>query len=268
MLLATGLALLAGSAAAASEGTVAAPGTLVRWPGSDSCRLDGRRWTPLEGECFFPIDLQRTGTLTVERQVAGRWQAAKVRIGEYPYPVQKLTIRDSTYTDLTAENLARVERENRRIGALWSRDGERRFELPLRTPLAELPEGGRFGSQRVINGEAKSPHSGADYAAVTGTPVLAVADGVVALAEEHFFAGNSVFVDHGDGLITMYFHLSKIGVEAGQPVHRGQVVGEVGATGRVTGPHLHFGVRWHGARIDPQWLFLPPGQLPVVSAAP
>ncbi len=89
---------------------------------------------------------------------------------------------------------------------------------------------------------------------MTGTPVLAVADGRVVLAEEHYFAGKSVYVDHGGGLLSMSFHLSEILVEEGSEVKRGQPLGEVGATGRVTGPHLHFGLRWHGARVDPERL--------------
>lgn len=96
--------------------------------------------------------------------------------------------------------------------------------------------------------------------------MLAPADGVVVLAEEQFFAGRAVYLDHGDGLISMSFHLSEIAVAEGQEVKRGQLIGRVGATGRVTGPHLHFGLRWRGARIDPAALLGEPAALP--SAAP
>jgi murein DD-endopeptidase MepM/ murein hydrolase activator NlpD len=186
-----------------------------------------------------------------------------IRVGTYPYPVQTLTLPKEK-VDLSPEDLARVRRESQEIGRLWGRMAERRFALPLHPPLAPLPEGGRFGSRRVINGQPRSPHSGADYSAKAGEPILAVADGEVALADEHFFAGNSVFVDHGDGLISMYFHMSRILVQEGEIVRRGQVIGEVGATGRVTGPHLHFGLRWHGARIDPALLLGDPGGLPEI----
>ncbi|MEM1250263.1 MAG: M23 family metallopeptidase, partial [Acidobacteriota bacterium] len=131
------------------------------------------------------------------------------------------------------------------------------FQLPLAQPLERLPRGGRFGARRIINGEPRSPHTGADYAANQGTPVLAAADGVVRLAEEHFFGGNSVFLDHGDGLITMYLHLHEIFVDPGESVTRGSVIGTVGSTGRSTGPHLHFGIRWRGARVDPAFLLQP-----------
>jgi murein DD-endopeptidase MepM/ murein hydrolase activator NlpD len=105
---------------------------------------------------------------------------------------------------------------------------------------------------------------GADYPAATGTPVLAVADGTVALADDLFFAGKAVFIDHGDGLVTMSFHLSDIKVTAGQQVARGDTIGLVGSTGRSSGPHLYFGVRWHDARIDPKYLLQDPEQIPSV----
>jgi murein DD-endopeptidase MepM/ murein hydrolase activator NlpD len=97
-----------------------------------------------------------------------------------------------------------------------------------------------------------------------GTPVAAVADGTVVLADDLFFAGNAVFIDHGDGLITMYFHLRDLKVKAGQDVKQGHSIGVVGSTGRVTGPHLHLGVRWHGARIDPALLLADPAKIPIV----
>ena len=108
--------------------------------------------------------------------------------------------------------------------------------------------------RRIINGVSRGSHSGADFGAPSGMPVLAVADGEVALVGEHFFGGRSVFLDHGDGLITMYMHMSEVDVTAGEHVTAGQRIGAVGATGRAQGPHLHFGVRWHGARVDPMSL--------------
>ena len=250
------LGMMTAAAAAAPEthqAPVVDPGGLVRWTGPDTerCAMEGESWAPLGDTCWYPIDLLRApGRLTVVRTAGGRRHEAAVRISDYPYPEQRLTVEESK-VDLSAEDLARVERENREIGKLWSRRTPRRFTLPLGPPLADLPAGGRFGARRVLNGRPSSPHSGADYSADSGTPVLAVAPGTVVLAEEHFFAGNSVFIDHGDGLITMYFHLSRIEVEKGVEVAAGRTVGRVGATGRATGPHLHFGVRWRGARVDP-----------------
>lgn len=239
------------------------PGTVVRWSGEgiEACSSGGKSWKPVDGVCYFPIDLTATGTLAVSRTVAGTVESRQITIGPYPYPEQRLEVPERM-VHLSPHDQARVERENRLIGALWGSEAATRFSLPLTAPLDPLPAGGRFGSRRVFNGEPRSPHSGADFPAKEGASVTAVADGVVALSGDFFFSGNSVFVDHGGGLVSMYFHLSRVDVRRGQSVHRGQTVGLVGATGRALGPHLHFGVRWHGARVDPTILFAPPSALP------
>lgn len=242
------------------------PGSVVRWPGVgvESCATGKTTFAPLGDACYYPVDLlKKSGVVELARTRGGTRESLSIRVGAYPYPVQKLTLPPSK-VDLTAEDLARVKCENGQIGGLWGRRGSRRFTLPLHPPLQPLPGGGRFGSRRIINGQPKSPHSGADYSADAGEPILAAADGTVALADEHFFAGNSVFLDHGDGLITMYFHMSRIDVKEGQEVKRGQPVGAVGATGRATGPHLHFGIRWRRARVDPALLLGDPAGLPEV----
>ncbi len=186
-----------------------------------------------------------------------------MRVEEFDYPIQKLTLpRDMV--ELSAKDLARVQRENREMARLWTREGPRRFGLPLGAPLDPLPAGGRFGHRRIINGSPRSPHGGADYSEREGTPVLAAADGTVAMVADQFFGGHAVFVDHGDSLITMYMHLARADVAEGQPVRRGERVGAVGSTGRATGPHLHFGVRWRGARVDPALLLSDPGRIPSI----
>jgi biotin carboxyl carrier protein len=252
---AAGLLLVAAATSAApTVASAVAPGGVVRWlgEGTERCGMEGESWQAIDGACWYPIDLlRRAGPLTVERWTGGRRSTTVVEVGPYPYSEQRLTIEDQSKVNLSAADLARVERENARIGRLWKLRTPRRFTLPLRAPLAALPDGGRFGARRVINGQPRSPHTGADYAAAAGTPVLAPADGTVALAGDLFFSGNSVFVDHGDGLITMVFHLREIDVREGQEVRAGQRLGVVGSTGRATGPHLHFGVRWRGARVDP-----------------
>lgn len=247
----------------------APPGAVVRWsaPGTTACALAGgsERWEPVGETCWYPVDLLHgEGPIDVVRWRAGERETREVRVSAYPYEVQHIELEDESQVHLSQEDLARVERENRRIGALWSRRGPRLFELPLAPPLDPLPSGGRFGARRFFNGEPRSPHSGADYSVPAGTPVRAVADGVVALTGDHFFAGKSVFLDHGDGLITMSFHLSEIAVEEGDRVERGEVVGKVGSTGRATGPHLHFAVRWRGERVDPGML-LEPSRAPAVA---
>ncbi len=243
----------AGSEDAAVEVT---PGTVVRWsdPGTTLCGMGGATWQPLGDTCWYPIDLLAPqGPLVLKRGVAGHMQEITVRVGPYAYPVQRLEVAPDMVTPPPAQ-VERIEREQRRVAALWWSQGSRRFSLPLAPPLDPLPETGGFGSRRILNGEPRSPHSGIDVAAPTGTTVHAAATGTVVLAEDLYFSGNSVFIDHGDQLITMYFHLADIAVTPGAEVARGDPVGTVGATGRATGPHLHFGIRWRGARVDPSLL--------------
>ena len=254
-------ALFAAASAYPLLAQTAAPGSLVHWPGEgiERCLVGDRAFAPTavggEPGCLVPVGLTRTADVIAERDRDGRRERLHIGLGEYPYSVQRLEIKDRSRVDLSPENLARVQRENALIGKLWGRQGESRFSLPLGAPLEKMPAGGRFGAKRIINGEPRSPHTGADYAVPQGTPVLAVEDAVVALAGEFFFSGNAVFLDHGNGLISMYFHLHEVFVEQGDEVSRGRLIGTVGSTGRSTGPHLHFGIRWQGERVDPAlWL--------------
>jgi murein DD-endopeptidase MepM/ murein hydrolase activator NlpD len=248
------IALLLFAGAPAKETRFSArPGTVVRWsaPDTTECTIDGHTYAPHGQTCYFGVDLERTGEVKIERRRQGEVERAVIAIGAYPYTVQRVTLPSNEHVDLSAENAARAERERARIDAVFARDTPSRFELPIAPPLAHLQSQGSFGKKRIFNGQPRSPHTGEDYRAATGTPVMAAAPGVVVLAEEHFFGGNSVFIDHGDGLFTIYLHLSKILVKPDQEVRAGERIGLSGATGRVSGPHLHFGVRWRGARIDP-----------------
>ncbi|MCC6206947.1 MAG: peptidoglycan DD-metalloendopeptidase family protein [Gammaproteobacteria bacterium] len=170
------------------------------------------------------------------------------------YATQSLTITDRRKVEPLAEDLKRIDTETAHMNAVYTRWDER----PLGLPAFDLPVPGvqssPFGLLRIFNGLPRKPHSGLDLAAPTGTPVHAPADGVVADTGDYFFNGNSIFIDHGQGLITLYCHLSEIGVKAGQTVKRGEPIGKVGRTGRATGPHLHWGVSLNGARVDPSLL--------------
>jgi hypothetical protein len=180
------------------------------------------------------------------RTVTGR-----VMIQRRHFPVQKLTL-PTGMVDLDPETERRAVSEGERLRTLYGTiTPERLWRGHFVRPVAgqEPPTG--FGSRRIINGQPRAPHGGADYAADRGTPVVAANSGRVALVADFFFPGRLVVVDHGLGLYTLYFHLDSVAVTDGEPVDRGQRLGTVGATGRATGPHLHFGAQVGAARVDP-----------------
>jgi len=170
--------------------------------------------------------------------------------------------------DLDKKALARWKAEQEQIKAALVEDSDSKL---WQSDFLE-PVGGKrtgiFGSVRIMNGQARNPHNGEDIGAPMGTDVLATNDGVVRLTVDHIFSGKGVYVDHGLGLYSMYFHLSEVSVKEGDVVKAGQVVGKVGATGRATGPHLHWGVKLNGARVNPYALLELPFKGVVQSASP
>lgn len=171
------------------------------------------------------------------------------------YATQHLTIKDRRKVEPAAEDLRRIAREREEMDAAFAAFTEQ-SAVPLQfDPPADGPLSSPFGLRRVFNGQPRSPHSGLDLAAPAGSPVRAPAPGRVIATGDYFFNGNTVFVDHGQGLVTMYCHLRDIAVQVGQTVARGELLGRVGQTGRATGPHLHWSVSLNNARVDPS-LFL------------
>ncbi len=166
------------------------------------------------------------------------------------FPVERITV-DDKYVHLSQKDLDRVLKEKKILGSIYGiqspdRPWKEGFDIPV-----NVQKGSRFGLKRVINGEPRSPHSGADLKAGSGTPVGASNAGKVVFAGDLFFSGNIVILDHGGGLYTLYAHLKDMTAGKGDVVKKGEVIGHVGATGRVTGPHLHWGVKLNGARVDP-----------------
>ncbi len=163
-------------------------------------------------------------------------------------------MKDKHKVNPDEQDLVRIERERKRIdAALGAYTAGRVPEFRMNPPVAG-ERSSSFGLRRFFNGEARNPHSGMDIAAAQGTRIRAPAPGRVLDTGDFFFNGNTVFLDHGEGVVSMYCHMSRIDVKAGQEIATGDVLGLVGATGRVTGPHLHWGVAINRAMVDPALL--------------
>jgi murein DD-endopeptidase MepM/ murein hydrolase activator NlpD len=167
------------------------------------------------------------------------------------FATEKLRV-SKKFVEPNPAQLKRAEEERQRLRAIFQQTTpDRLWQGGFRLPLDGVNTGGNFGRRRILNGHAGSPHSGVDFPATTGTVVFAAQRGRVVLAEELYFSGNTVVVDHGLGIYTFYGHLSAIGVKVGDVVETGALLGKVGATGRVTGPHLHWGLTVSRARVNP-----------------
>ncbi len=172
-----------------------------------------------------------------------------VRTGHFA--VESLQV-PKQFVEPDPEQLKRGQEEQKRLRAIFAGvTPERLWQGSFRIPLDGVASGKNFGKRRILNGQAGSPHGGVDLSGVTGTPVYAAQNGRIVLAEELFFSGNTVVIDHGLGIYTLYGHLSEISMKIGDEVSRGVLIGKVGATGRVTGAHLHWGLTVNRARVDP-----------------
>jgi murein DD-endopeptidase MepM/ murein hydrolase activator NlpD len=190
---------------------------------------------------------------TVELQTSGGDRAgcrATVEVAEGHFATEKLTV-EKQFVEPNPEQEARAEAEQKRLRAIYDTvTPERLWTGGFRMPLDGDFKGSNFGKRRVLNGHPGSPHGGTDFPAPSGTPVHASQTGRVVLAEELYFSGNTVVVDHGLGIYTFYCHFSEIDAKVGDTVEAGTVLGKVGATGRVTGPHLHWALEVEHARVN------------------
>ena len=210
------------------------------------------RVTPY-GSFVFGIGRDATGEAVLRiKQPATGWVEHRIAITPRDWPVERINGVPPATVDPPKAIAERIEREQARVSAARERDDARTgfaqaFAWPLQGRIS-----GRFGNQRVYNGTPKSPHSGMDIAAPAGTPVKAPADGVVSFADAGLYlTGGTLVLDHGHGISSNFLHLSRIDVRPGDAVRQGDVIGAVGATGRATGPHLHWGMNWFDVRIDP-----------------
>jgi murein DD-endopeptidase MepM/ murein hydrolase activator NlpD len=174
----------------------------------------------------------------------------KVSVAKEKFHVEHLTL-PTDKVDLDEKSLARWKAEQEQVKMALAGDSPAKLWQPGFVEPVSGKRTGIFGSVRVMNGQPRNPHNGEDIGAPLGTDVLATNDGIVRLTVEHFFSGKGIFLDHGLGFYSMYFHLSEVLVKDGDQVKAGQVIAKVGATGRATGPHLHWGVKLNGARVNP-----------------
>jgi Peptidase family M23 len=191
-------------------------------------------------------------TLTAKTESADEIPcSAAIDVKEGKFATESLKVAPN-FVQPNPEQLARAEAERQRLRAIFATiTPDRLWDGSFHYPLAGVTTGGNFGKRRILNGQAGSPHGGVDFPAPAGTPVYAAQRGRVVLAEPLYFSGNTVVLDHGLGLYTFYGHFESITVQAGDLVDTGTLLGKVGATGRVTGPHLHWGATVNRARTDP-----------------
>ena len=235
---------------------IVAPGhtrVTVRWLGKAYALklVDGRGGTLLPA----PAERSKSGLRTLIVQAGGTEVRHIVAVRAVRWPVQKLKVAPK-YVNPPKSVSRRIASERKRTAeALSKAQASRLWTRGFVQPLKHMTTTNAFGGKRFFNGQLRSRHQGLDLRGATGTPVRAAASGRVLLAEEQYYSGNMIYVDHGDGLLTLYCHLSRLDVRPGDRVQAGQVLGLMGATGRVTGPHLHFGVRLRGQMVNPVALF-------------
>ncbi|AYC31965.1 M23 family metallopeptidase [Pseudomonas cavernae] len=208
---------------------------------------DGQRWIAIVG---IPLTIKPGQQQLAVDSASGRQQLSFMVKAKH-YPEQHIRLANQRQVNPLPADLKRIERElaeQTRAYQTFSpaTPSNLLFDKPVSGPLSS-----RFGVRRFFNGEERNPHAGLDFAVPAGTPVKAPAAGKVILIGNYFFNGRTVFVDHGQGLISMFCHLSKVDVRLGQQLPRGTVLGRVGATGRATGPHMHWNVSLNDARVDP-----------------
>jgi len=204
------------------------------------------RWQAVVG---IPLDTP-PGSLTIEIDGADRM----ITVGEHAYREQRLTVENQSYVTPDQAQLDRIASERQLIDAALNNYRAAETDSVALAPPVPGPQSSSFGLRRFFNDQPRSPHKGMDIAAAAGEPITAPRAGIVTVTGDFFFNGNTVIVDHGQGYITMYCHLSEIDVARGDVVEPGDLLGLVGATGRVTGPHLHFGTYLNGTAVDPALL--------------
>ncbi|MCG8508199.1 MAG: M23 family metallopeptidase [Rhodospirillales bacterium] len=228
-------------------------------PGSD-VEVDGKRVRVSDkGEFLMGFGRDAARELSVRvRAKGGNWETKTFAVERRRFPTQRIDGLPPKQVTPDPETLKRIRAEGALIKAARTMDSlEPLFRSGFMWPVRGIVSG-VFGSQRILNGKPRAPHGGVDIAAPKGTPIVSCADGIVSLVHpDMFYTGKSVMIDHGFGLASVYIHMSQIHVKEGQTVSKGTRIGEVGSSGRATGPHLHWGISLFQTRLDPA-LLVPP----------
>lgn len=222
-------------------------------PAGSVVEYAGRQLRPTPyGTVVFGVDRREQGPLRLEvLRPDGTRTAESIAVTARDWPLEHVDGVPPKTVNPPPAIAERIRREQARVSAARTRDDDRAdFAAPFTWPVQGRISG-RFGSGRVYNGQPGAGHSGMDIAAPTGTPVKAPAAGVVTFADDLYLTGGTVLLDHGHGVSSNFLHLSRMDVKAGDRVAQGEVLGAVGATGRATGPHLHWGMSWFDVRVDP-----------------
>jgi hypothetical protein len=229
-------------------GDVHGPKPLVRYNGKPVAIVQ----TPLNWVAVVGVPLDaKPGTHYLRVDVAGQAPGTyHFQVRSHHYRLQRLTIKNKNKVNPNTKSMQRILREVEVIKKIKSTFSGNPANLDFIKPVPGR-DSGRFGLRRMINKQKRNPHSGMDIAARMGKPVKAAAAGRIIHTGNFFFSGNVIYIDHGNGVITMYAHLSKINVKPGQYVKQGQIIGKVGKSGRATGPHLHWSVYLNQNAVDP-----------------
>ncbi|MDD2367927.1 MAG: M23 family metallopeptidase [Sulfuricurvum sp.] len=206
---------------------------------------------PSKGIVILPIDYYTpSGEVNLTWISPGKITPLTLNVQSVPYPTETLSV-DPAQVSPPPEALERIARERAEAMAIYEHFTPIRYwNKPFIKPIDSIITS-EYGSARTYNGSLKSYHGGVDFRAKTPIPILASNDGIVVLTEERYYSGGTIIIDHGEGLYTCYFHLSRFDVNVGDYVKQGQPIALSGASGRITGPHLHFGIMVHGIQADP-----------------
>ncbi|WP_432737905.1 M23 family metallopeptidase [Maridesulfovibrio sp. FT414] len=231
----------------------------IKWKGTE-VKPEIRNWKGRSvALAMFGTDVlvDKTGksklSITVVEDGKERRLGRSVRVKKKKYKVQRLSLPENMVTP-PKDVLDKIAQDRVEVAAAKeTMSAERKWFVPFTRPT-KGSQSSPYGAQRILNGKPRNPHRGLDFRGAEGAEITAIADGRVVLVGDHYYAGNCIYLDHGNGVVTMYFHLSRIDVKEGEIVERGQVIGGIGSTGRVTGPHLHMSVSVQGRLVDPTYV--------------